>query len=146
MNENNTSLIQSIGSRGRKLLKENIGQDEKILIELQGAFGQVLVVTDKRLYIIKWGFMAGSTFGGRCLAFEFKNITGVKITKNFVTGEFEIVSPGNQDNQKTYWGMTNRTDANKADNVVVFRRKSFGPFQQAANLARDLINQAHSKS
>lgn len=139
-------LVQAIGSRGRKLLAENIGSDEKVLVQLQGAFGQVLVVTDKRFYIIKWGFMTGSTFGGQCLAFEYKNISGVKITKNFATGLFEIVTPGNQDTQKSYWGSNNRNNANKADNIVVFRRKSFGPFQQAANLARDLINQAHNKN
>jgi len=132
-------LKQPISSRGERILQDNISEGENILISLRGSFGQALIATEKRLYILKWGFQAGSLFGGRCLAFDYKNITGVTITKNFSTGMIEIISAGTQEKKLT------NTTAIKADNAVAFYRKSFDSFQKASNFIRELINQAHNK-
>lgn len=136
--------VQDIGTRGEALLQRNISAEEKVLFKLKGHFGQAIAVTEKRLYILKWGFMAGNLFGGRCLAFEFRSITGVKMTTNIMTGILEVVTPGNQDRNLGYWGKNNM-DAKKADDAVTFPPLQFQIFQQAANTCRDLINQAHTR-
>ena len=142
LEEQNTDLAVSLGSRGEKIAQSNIPTSEKVLVKLRGKFGEGLVITDRHIYILKWGFMAGSTFGGRCIAYPFKNISGVKITKNILTGVFEVMTPGNQDAPKSYWG--NKNSAIKADDAVAFvGSKTFEPFQKAANLCRDLIAEAH---
>ena len=140
--EQDAGLIAPLGSRGEKIAQGNIPSSEKTLVKLRGKFGQGLIITDRHIYILKWGFMAGSTFGGRCIAYPFKNISGVKITKNILTGVFEVMTPGNQDAPKSYWG--NQNSAIKADDAVAFvGSKMFEPFQKAANLCRDLIAESH---
>ncbi|MHB8860388.1 MAG: hypothetical protein ACYC48_01485 [Minisyncoccota bacterium] len=140
--EQNGELITPLGSRGERLLQSNLATDEKVIAKLKGQFGQGLVITDRHIYILKWGFMAGSTFGGRCIAYPFKNISSVKITKNLLSGVFEVVTPGNQDASKSYWGKKG-DDANKADDAVAFLGKTFDGFQKATNLCRDIISEAH---
>lgn len=138
------SLIVPLGSRGEKLLQSNLASSEKVFAKLRGQFGEGLVITDRHIYILKWGFMAGSTFGGRCIAYPYKNISGVKITKNILSGVFEVMTPGNQDAQKSYWSQSKSNSAVKADDAIAFAgTKTFEPFQKAANLCRDLINEAH---
>ena len=136
--------VSDIGQRGERLLQRNISPGENILYKLKGHFGQALAITDKRFYILKWGFMAGSMFGGRCIAFEFKNVSAVKMTTSVITGVFEVITPGNQDRAIGYWG-TRANDAKKADDAVTFPRQQFDIFQQAVNACRELINQAHSR-
>ena len=138
------SLIVPLGSRGENLLQGNLSSSEKLLAKLRGKFGEGLVITDRHIYILKWGFMAGSMFGGRCIAYPYKNISGVKITKNILTGVFEVMTPGNQDAPKSYWSQNKDSNAIKADDAVAFvGSKSFEPFQKAANLCRDIIAEAH---
>ena len=72
-------LIMPLHKRGEKLLTDNLSQDETVLVKLPGQFGQGLVMTNKRLYIVKWGFQAGSTFGGKCIAYEYRNITALEM-------------------------------------------------------------------
>lgn len=137
------TLIQDLGSRGEKLLAENIHDNEQTLAKLKGSWGEGLVVTDKRLYILKWGFLAGSTFGGRCNAFDYHQITSIEIKKGVITGTVEILTAATQNSQKTYWGSGNNS-AIKADNIVTFKdRKAFPLFQEAVKLGRDLITKAH---
>lgn len=145
MEKDTEGLVQKISGRGENLLHQNISSDEKIMVKLPGAFGQAFVLTNKRMYLVKWGFMTGNTFGGQCLAFEYKNITGVKITNGMMTGVFQVITAGNQNTEKSYWGAGPKGNAIKADDAITYRREGFKMFQQATNMARELINQAHTK-
>lgn len=143
---NHDNLIQKLDGRGEKLLMENINEnEEKVFVKLQGSFGEVLVITDKSLYILKWGFMAGSILGGRCNAFGFNSITGLEIKKGLLTGTFEVLTPATQNTQKSYWG-SGSNDAIKSDNIVTFQQNKFNLFQEAVKIGRELINKSYSKS
>jgi RNA polymerase subunit RPABC4/transcription elongation factor Spt4 len=136
-------LIQHFGLRGENLVRENIGE-KTIKVKLKGAFGEGLVITDKRLYVFKWGLMAGNLVGGRCNAFEFGNITGLEIKKNWTSGTFEVLTPATQNSQKSYWGRGNN-DAVRSDNIVTFNsRKQFDLFSKAVRIGRDMISKYHS--
>lgn len=145
MTNKNEDLIQTLGGKGENLVEEHIDKGENILVKLQGSFGEALVITEKRLYVIKWGWMAGNMFGGRCVAFEYGNITGLEIKKNLATGTFEVLTPATQNSQKSYWGDGD-DDAIKSDNVIAFNGQSqFNLFQEATKIGREQINKFHSK-
>ncbi len=136
-------MIDDLDKKGEKLLKDNLVNDEKVLIKLKGTFKEAFVLTDKRLYVLKWGFMTGNTFGGRCIAYDFNNITGVEFKKHFSTGYVEIHTPSNQNTQKSYWANSNSSNSSlKADNIVNFVRKQFDIFQEAVNKTRVIISDA----
>lgn len=134
-------LIQNLGGRGEKILNHSLQDDEQILVKLQGSFGEALILTNLRLYIVKWGFMAGNTFGGRCNAFELKNITSVEFKKSLLTGSVEILTPATQNAQKSYWGGNDSTV--KADNIVSMQRDKFQLFSEAVKIIRNKISESH---
>jgi len=137
-------LIQRLGGRGEKLVRDNISGD-KILVKLQGSFGEALVITDKNLYVLKWGFMAGNFLGGRCMSFGHRNIVGLEIKKGWATGTFEVLTPATQNAQKSYWG-TGSNNAIRSDNVITFQSNKFNLFQEAVKIGRELINKSHSQN
>ncbi|KKL51685.1 hypothetical protein LCGC14_2293000, partial [marine sediment metagenome] len=102
------------------------------------------VVTDKRLYVMKWGSMLGQDLGSRCIAFEFGNITGIEIKKSVMSGTVEILSPATKSSQKTYWGR-GEDSAARSDNVVTFQTSRFKHFQRAVNTVRELIADYHDQ-
>lgn len=134
-------LMQRLGSRGEKLVRDNIS-DDKVLVKLQGSFGEAIVITDRNLYVLKWGFMAGNFLGGRCIAFVHRNIVGLEIKKGWVTGTFEVLTPATQNAQKSYWGASSNS-AIQSDNVVTFQSNKFDLFQEAVKIGRELINKSH---
>jgi hypothetical protein len=138
------NLVYELGSRGESLVRENIHGD-KIIVKLQGSFGEGLVITDKRIYVLKWGFMAGNFLGGRCIAFGFNNIVGLEIRKGWATGTFEILTPSTQNTQKTYWG-SGENSAIKSDNIVTFQSNKFQIFQEAVRIGRELIHNPHAQT
>jgi hypothetical protein len=133
------NLIVKLGWRGERTLNQNLSSDEKIFIKLKGAFGQGLAVTDKRIYIIKWGWMTGNLVGSKCITFEYKNVTGVHLKKGWTTGAFEVFSAATQSSNKGYWG----SNAAKSDNIVTFNART-GLFQEATNFIRNKINHTHT--
>ena len=137
-------LIQRLGGRGERLVRDNIS-DDKVLVKLQGSFGEALVIADRNLYVLKWGFMAGNFLGGRCMSFDHRNIVGLEIKKGWVTGTFEVLTPATQNAQKSYWGMGGNS-AIQSDNVITFQSKKFDLFQEAVKIGRELINKSHSQN
>lgn len=133
------SIVQNLGNRGESLLANNISSDETIYVKLKGSLGEGFVVTDKRVYVLKWGYMTGNTFGGRCLAFELRNVTSIEFKKKLATGTVEVLTPATQNAQKSYWGQ-GANSALKSDNVITFQRSQFKHFQKGVNIARDIIS------
>jgi hypothetical protein len=132
----NNNLIVNFDSKGENILKDNISNNEKLLVKLKGIVTEGLVITEKRIYILKWGFLVM----GACLSFDFKNITGIEIDKASVTGTFEVLTPSTQKTRSSLWA---------SNNIITFSSDKFHLFQEAANIARDLIadhsNQAHNQ-
>ena len=134
------SHIKNLGPRGEQILESNLQTGEEILIKLRGNFGQALVLTDKHIYIPKWGFMTGNTFGSKCMVFSYNNIIGIDIKKGIADNTLTILSSATRNNPLlSYWGRGSR-DAKKSDYAVTFRQQDFSLFQYAANLGRELVN------
>ncbi len=137
------SLIESLGGRGEKYPAQNLQSDEKVITKLKGFFGEGFALTDRHVYVIKWGFMVGSTLGGRCSAFDYASLVGIEIRKSFATSIVEVLSAATRDKQLSYWTQTKNADAKKSNYAVTFPTTKFASFQQAVLIARDLINKKH---
>lgn len=141
------SLVLPIKERGEKILKDNLAPDEKILAKVQGNFGQAIVLTNKRLYIVKWGFQTGSTFGGKCIAYEYKAITAIELRKHMTNRLIVVMTPATRDNSKlSYWGERGKSDnATESDYAITYSDKKLdSTFQAIINLAREIVNKAHN--
>lgn len=130
-----TLPIESLNARGEKLAGENIAKDEEVLAKLQGDRGQALIITKKRLYVLKWGFSTGNMFGGKCNAFDYKRITGIEIRKGLFLGTVEILTAATQGTQKGWGGK-----AMQSENMITFQKDRFSQYQEVVNFVRDLIS------
>jgi len=139
------NLIENLGNRGEKLINSNLHERENIELKIKGTYGEAVVLTNKRLYVLKWGYFAGSFLGGRSLGFEFKDITGVELKTGILTGTLEILTPATQNAQKSIWGTGNR-NATTSDNVVTFTRDMFDKFKESVKVIRGKINQTSTKT
>jgi hypothetical protein len=142
MNEN--ELVQPLGKRGEEILAENIRSGENILIKLKGTFGEGFILTDNHIYIVKWGFNTGNLFGGRCTAFDYRNLTGIEINKSLINGVVELLSPATQSASLSYWGGNN--SAQKSNHAITFQRQKFSIFQKAILIGRDMIAKKKEES
>lgn len=137
------SLIQPLGARGEKHLSANMRADEKIIAKLKGQWGEGFVLTDHHIYIVKWGYYAGSLFGGRCISFDYRNVVGLEIKKGLLTGVVEVLSPATQNANLSYWAQ-NQNSAIRSNHAVAFTStKKLELFQRAVVLARDQMNRTH---
>ncbi|HSX42716.1 MAG TPA: hypothetical protein VLF59_01385 [Candidatus Saccharimonadales bacterium] len=133
-----TRLIEDLGSRGEKLLAQNLQDGERILAKLPGDFGQAFVVTDKHIFIVKWGYMAGSMFGGKCTSYSYRSISGLQIKQQALKALVQVLTPATQDNNRlSYWGGDSNNGAIKSDSAVTFSRQEAPQFQAAVNLAKE---------
>jgi hypothetical protein len=143
----NKSLVMPLKGRGDKILQDNLPSGDEVLVKLQGNFGQALVLTTSHLYIVKWGMQAGQTFGGKCIAYEYRNITAIEIRKHMTTRLVSVLTPATQDNNKlSYWGGSGSSNnAIQSDSAVTYSDKKLdAAFQAAVNLCRQLVTKSHN--
>jgi hypothetical protein len=134
--------MEKLGGRTVKLLAGTLGPDETVLTQMNGNFdSQTLVITNQRAIIIKTGFMAGQTLGGKVVSFPYEHITSVEVRSSMLTGVFEISAAGIQGVEKPVFGGDKGT-ARTAPNAIPFNRKDAPKFQQGANLIRERCRQA----
>lgn len=132
-------LIENLKGRGEKIFKSNISEKEKVLVKMKGSFGEALVITDKKFYVLKWGFMTGNTISASCIAFDHHNISGLNIRKGLLTGTFEILTPATQNVKKSYWGSGDKS-ALHSENIVTFQNNKFTLFQKALQIGKEMTS------
>lgn len=138
------TLVMPLKERGEKILAQNLQPNEEVMVKLQGQFGQALVMTNKRLYIVKWGMQAGSTFGGKCIAYEYRNITAIEIRKHAMSRFVQILTPATQDRKLSYWANSDKPEsAIASDFAVTYETKKDPLFQEAVNTARRVMEKLH---
>jgi hypothetical protein len=127
------NLIDQLPGRLEKLLSEMLEPNETVHIKLKVAFDEALVCTNKRVLILKAGFMTGQTFGSNVFQVPYRNITGVQVKKHLFTGYFELSAGGVQNQPTSYW-QTGKTDAAKRENCVSLNSSdAFPKFREASS-------------
>jgi len=138
-----TGNTEILGGRVRKALEQNKRSNEDVLFCLKGSYGQAIVALDKRLLIIKGGFMAGSTFGCRVSSFYYKDITSVEVNTGLVSGIIEICTPSNQGNkEKDYWARGKDRDPWKVSNCFPIVKSDLKHYQPYLEKIQTFIDEA----
>jgi hypothetical protein len=116
----NTASAPGLAGRARKLAEDNVSPDETIEFTIVGEWRQCIVALQDRLLVIKPGFMAGATFGGRVTSFYYRDINGIEVNKGLITGTIEVNSPSYQGTQqRDYWSTRDKDkDPFKVSNCI----------------------------
>lgn len=135
--------IEILSKKVKMLAEENMDQDEKVLFCLVGNFNQSLIVLDKRILVIKTGFMAGATFGGRVTSFHYKDITGIEVNVGLINGVIEISTPSYQaTKEKDWWSMDRDRDPMKVSNCIPIEKAKLKEYQPYLEKLRQKIRDA----
>lgn len=108
------NLIMDIPASLEVSLRELLAPDEIVEVKLKGAAKEVLVCTDRRVIVLKTGFLARSMFGAKLFQVPYGSISGVDVNFGLMFGVFEIVTGGNQYTRKSAW-RAHGSDANASE-------------------------------
>jgi hypothetical protein len=117
-------MINDLGSTLEKVVATNLTREEKVLIKFKGAFKEALICTDRRVLIIKSGFMTGQMFGSDAFQLSYGNIASAEVKYRLLSGYFEVSAGGMQNTAKSYWSTDRYSDPAKAPNCVALNSKS----------------------
>ena len=140
-NAASSGLKEALPRRLERILQEILQPDEIVHVKLKGAFKEALVCTDRRVLILKAGWMTGQTFGSNVFQVPYRNVTGVQVKKHLVTGYFELSAGGVQNLPTSYWDT--RRGAEKRENCISLNRPAAFPlFREASNFILSRANLA----
>lgn len=123
--------------------KFNVSVGEIILLCIKGTNKEWLVCTDKKLYIVKRGFMTGHTFGDGVLQFPYKNISGVQTEYHILSGYFQVSSGGMQNTKKDYWAQGQDSPQASPNCVTILGKELLQKFKTACNFINEKIAESH---
>lgn len=123
-----------------KIAKQYLSADETIHVALKGNFKEYLICTNKRVYIIKQGFMTGHMLGGGLFKMDYGNITSVEIDMKIVNGYFEVSTGGVQNTRKSYWSQDANTSSSQSPNTVSISKLERADFERASSKIHELIH------
>ncbi|MGH3001414.1 MAG: SHOCT domain-containing protein [Gaiellaceae bacterium] len=136
--------VEILGRRLRREFALNTRPGENARLCLRGRFGHALVCLDDRLLILKRGFRAGTTFGAMAATIFYRDVTGIQVRMQLVSGWIEISSPSFQGSErKRAWDLraTDR-DVFKQPNCVAIQRRHVPVYQVALSELRRLVAEA----
>lgn len=141
----NEKVIQPVKNKGViDAVNKNLAPDEEIYVQVIGLFGQTLVATQKRLLIIKPGFMAGAMFGMKVSQYSLSQISGLELRFNLMTGVFEVSAAGMQGTERSYWG-TGKTSAEQSPNCIPLNKSLREPFEKAVRIIYKLMDDTNTQ-
>jgi hypothetical protein len=111
-------VIEPIPDRLERTLRQTLGPNERVFVQLRGAFTEALVCTDTRVIILKGGWMTGQLFGTDTFQCPYANIAGAEVKFHLLTGYFELSAGGMQNTPKSFWQTGDKPAAAKAPNCV----------------------------
>jgi len=111
-------LVKVLRAKYEKVFNDNISANESIDVKLQINNAEAIVVTDRRVMIIKGGIFSGAgLFGIKYSSFNFNQITSVNFRLGVLEGHIQLTVPGNTDIK----GKTMK----QAENAVTFPIKYY---------------------
>jgi hypothetical protein len=116
-------FLEDLPDRLEAELHKLLSPGEAVLLKMKGAFKEGLICTDRRVIILKGGFMTGQVFGNDAYQEPYSNIAGVQVTFHLMSGYFELNAGGMQNTRKSYWSTDRRSDPAKAPNCVSLNNK-----------------------
>lgn len=121
---NDAPLDQALPEILEKVLQKNLAAGEGVLVRLKGGFKEALICTDRRVVIVKSGFMTGQMFWSNVFQLTYGSITSAEVKYRIMSGYFEVSAGGVQNTAKGYWSTEKGSDPAKAPNCVSLNSKS----------------------
>ena len=143
INDNNDEEFSDLNITNKELqniIDINISQDEKVELAIKGVFKEYLICTDKKVYIIKKGFMTGHFFGKGNFSIPYSKITNVEIDFHLMTGYFEISTGGLENKRLNYWSNDAHDDPSKQPNCISLNSACKKEFEDAKQFIFDKLN------
>lgn len=136
-------LLEDLPDRLEAELKKLLSPGERVLQKIKGAFKEGLICTDRRVIILKGGFMTGQIFGNDAYQEPYSNIAGVQVTFHLMSGYFELNAGGMQNSMKSYWSSNRKSDPSKAPNCVSLNsRRQAEKFRSACSFILTKIDES----
>jgi hypothetical protein len=126
-----SNLVEDIGQSLEKHLASLLEPSETVYIRIKGAFKEALICTDRRVLILKTGFMTGHMFGTNVFQSAYRSVTSAQVNTHLLSGYFELSAGGVQNTATGYW-MQGKKSARERDNCISLVRDLFAKFQRAA--------------
>lgn len=112
------ALLDRLGRKARRLVETHVDPGEVVHFAIGGIQDQWIVALGERCLVVKPGFMAGATGGGRVTSFLYEEITGVEVNTGWTMGVIELLSPSFAGTRtRDYWG-TGEDSAHAASNCI----------------------------
>ena len=141
------SLVAALPERLERALERVLERDEVVEIKLKGAFKEGLICTDRRVLIIKGGFMTGHLFGTNVFQLPYSRVGSVEVTYHMLTGYFEISAGGMQNTGKRYWSTKSSEQPHKAPNCIALTGKPQADmFNRAATFILTRVHEPQDRS
>lgn len=133
-------MMVPLGKKETELLKRNLVSGEEVVGQVVGNFGQAVVATNQKVFVVKTGMMSGQTFGGKATSFDYRNIGAVEVRSGFAQGELEIINPSMPSSQ----GNRSRDKVKIAEtpNGLVFSKSDLKTFEAFASKVRERVGSA----
>ena len=142
-------LVGGVEVLGRRLRREfalNTADGETARFCVRGTRGHALVCLDDRLLILKGGFRAGGPFGAMAATIFYRDVTGIQVRKQLVSGWIEISTPSFQGTDRARSRSDRRgaatARATGQPNCVPMYRRQIAIYQAALGELRRLIADA----
>jgi hypothetical protein len=143
-----TPFVGGVEILGRRLRHEfalNTAAGETARFCVRGKRGHALVCLDDRLLILKGGLRAGGAFGAMAATIFYRDVTGIQVRMQLLSGWIEISTPsfqgaGRERSRSDRRGVTTR--ATGQPNCVPVHRRHIAVYQAALVELRRLIADA----
>jgi hypothetical protein len=91
-----TGDLDRLPKRARRAAEANLDDDEHIVTVIEGRSRQALILTDRKVLIVKSGWIAGTTFGAKFAALSFAEIAAINVHTGPGIVALEVVKAGSK--------------------------------------------------
>ena len=90
-----TSLLDQLHKKARGLAESQLGADEAVITVVPGRSKQAMVVTDRRILLVKPGLLSGAWLGPKAASFPLEKIMTINAHVGRGITALELVIAGN---------------------------------------------------
>lgn len=137
--------LDVLPQKTRKVYDEQVG-DHDVRFVIVGLDGQAIIALSERFIVVKAGFLAGATGGGRATSFRYTDIIGLEINTGWVNAVIEIITAGHTGTpEHDYWAMGKDRDPWKLSNTLPLTKELLEKQKDRIDALRALIDEAKSR-
>jgi hypothetical protein len=95
-----TAALDQLHRKARKLADRQLADDEEVVAVVPGRSKQAMIVTDRRILLVKPGLMAGAWLGPKATSFPLASITAINVHTGRGVAALELVLAGHRTSAK----------------------------------------------